>query len=299
MTFIITGANGFIGSCLTKRLIADKNEVYAIDLSFENDNIGESKYVHKIETNVKDIFKHIDKLPTGADSFFHLAWIGVNGPEKADPFIQCDNISIALNCARLASELNCKKFLCAGTIAERAVDSLEQLERVNGGMMYGSAKKCASIMIETLCKTIGLQFVWMQFSNIFGPTNKTGNLVDYALKEILNDKEAKFGPALQPYDFIYVDDLIEAVYRLGTMKTTRSFYFIGSSQPRVLKDYLLEIGDKTNKKELIKIGLRPDDGIKYSFDMFDTSSLEQEIGKYVEKTFSERIGYTIKQYLKK
>ena len=55
----------------------------------------------------------------------------------------------------------------------------------------------------------------MQFSNIYGVGNKTGNLVSYTLGELMAGKEAAFGPALQPYDFIYVDDLIEAVYRLG------------------------------------------------------------------------------------
>jgi nucleoside-diphosphate-sugar epimerase len=55
----------------------------------------------------------------------------------------------------------------------------------------------------------------MQFSNIYGIGNNTGNLVSYTLGELILNKEANFGPALQPYDFIYVDDLIEAVYRLG------------------------------------------------------------------------------------
>ena len=49
----------------------------------------------------------------------------------------------------------------------------------------------------------------MQFSNIYGVGNKTGNLVSYTLGELMAGKEATFGPALQPYDFIYVDDLIE------------------------------------------------------------------------------------------
>ena len=43
----------------------------------------------------------------------------------------------------------------------------------------------------------------MQFSNIYGPDNKTGNLVSYTIDELRNGNEALFGPALQPYDFIF------------------------------------------------------------------------------------------------
>ena len=117
-------------------------------------------------------------------------------------------------------------------------------------------------MVETFCKYIGLDFVWMQFSNIYGPENKTGNLISYTIGELEKGNEALFGPALQPYDFIFVEDLIEAVLRLGENKTSRNSYFIGSGEPRILKDYLLEIGEQYGKKELIKVGVRQDDGIK-------------------------------------
>ena len=42
----------------------------------------------------------------------------------------------------------------------------------------------------------------MQFSNIYGAQNKTGNLISYTLGEILSGREALFGSASQPYDFI-------------------------------------------------------------------------------------------------
>ena len=54
----------------------------------------------------------------------------------------------------------------------------------------------------------------MQFSNIYGVGNKTGNLVSYTLGELMAGKEAAFGPALQPYDFIYVDDFSCAIESL-------------------------------------------------------------------------------------
>lgn len=203
---------------------------------------------------------------------------------------------MTINCAEVAKQVNCKKFLCSGTIAERNIESLHNLDKTGAGMFYGASKYSTHIMLETYCKNIGLNFVWMQFSNIYGPSNKTGNLVSYTLTQILDNKEATFGPAKEPYDFIFVNDLINAVYLLGIKETKYNFYFIGSGTPRLLKDYLLEIGRIANKEELIKIGVRDDDGIRYDYSMFDITNLKNDIGDYVSMPFDEAIKYTIENY---
>ena len=55
-------------------------------------------------------------------------------------------------------------------------------------MMYGVAKHACRLIVEDYCKNIGLPFVWMQFSNIYGIGNKTGNLVSYTLSELMAGK---------------------------------------------------------------------------------------------------------------
>lgn len=294
---IVTGANGFIGSCLISKLIDEGIKVIAIDISFTNSKLPESDYITKIETNMTNIEELCEIIPEKSyDAFYHLAWAGVNGQDKADPLIQLNNAKITINCAQIASRKKCKKLLCAGTIAERNVESLPNLSSVGGGMMYGTAKYTTRLMLETYCKNIGLDYVWMQFSNIYGPNNKTGNLVSYTIGELIKGNEATFGPALQPYDFIYIDDLIEAILRLGKSKTNKNIYFIGSGEPKILKEYLYEIGRIYGKEELIKVGIRPDDGIVYTLDMFDVTSLKNDIGNYISKSFSEGIKYTLENY---
>lgn len=294
---IITGANGFIGSSLIKKMIQHDVSVVALDISFANSRLPDHERITPVEVNLDDTAKLLAAIPGGEyDAMYHFAWQGVNGADKADPSVQLKNCQMTIHCATVAKKLNCKKFLCAGTIAEWSVNSLPHLERVSGGMMYGVAKHCTHLMVENYCKYIGLDFIWMQFSNIYGPNNKTGNLVSYTIGELHKGHEATFGPAMQPYDFIYVEDLIEAVFRLGEKHTASNFYFIGSGEPRVLKDYLLEIGRAYGTEEKIKIGVRPDDGIVYTMDMFDTTRLRADIGEYVKKSFSEGIRYTIDSY---
>lgn len=294
---IVTGANGFLGSRLIDKLIRKGVHVVALDISFMNSKLPESNLIDKIETGLDSEKNIADSISNAEyDAFYHFAWAGVNGPRKTNPVVQLKNIEITINCATVAKKIGCKKFLCAGTVAERAVESLEYLDRTSGGMMYGVAKHCTHLILETYCKNIGLNFIWMQFSNIYGPDNKTGNLISYTIAELKNGNEATFGPAMQPYDFIYADDLIDAVIKLGENSTERSCYFIGSGEPRLLKDYLMEVGKICGREDLIKIGARADDGIRYNIQMFDTQPLRKAIGDYVTMSFSDGIKLTVENY---
>lgn len=289
---IVTGGNGFIGSSLIKKLVANGIKVVAVDITFQGERLPDSELITKIESCVDASL--VEKLPVEEyDVFYHLAWKGVNGADKANPSVQLANIQMAIDCVDICKKLNVKKYLCAGTVAENATFSLPNLEKTSGGMMYGVAKHACRLILEDYCKNIGQQFVWMQFSNIYGVGNKTGNLVSYTLGELMTGNEATFGPALQPYDFIYVDDLIEAVYRLGEKETNKAFYYIGSGSPRQLKEYLLRIGELAGYADKVGIGIRPDDGIKYSMDMFCNDDLVDAIGEYASTDFDNGINKTI------
>ena len=293
-SIIVSGANGFLGSALVDRFFKDGYRIYAI-VKDESEDV--SRIVGKAEIIYSGLCDSAleGKLQSAQGAiFYHFAWQGVNGEDKSNIFVQQNNITMALKCATLAKKLECKKFLCAGTVAENAAESIPALNKVAGGVFYGVAKRCAHMLLETYCKNIGLDLVWMQFSNIYGPRNKTGNLISYTLDCLDRNEYATFGPANQPYDFIYVDDLIEAVYRLGIMCTSRNFYFIGSGEPRILKEYLIEIGKAVDRANLIDIGVRPDDGIKYDFKMFDVAPLIADIGEYVKMPFKDGIASTIK-----
>ncbi len=291
---IITGANGFIGSSLIKKLVEKGTKVLAIDVSFTPSHMPKSDIVTTVETFITDSEDLITKIPRGEyDAFYHFAWAGVNGAIKADPIAQIKNIEMASVCMKVCKQLDCKKFLCAGTIAEQAVNSLPSLEKTSGGMMYGVAKHCTHLILDNFSKNIGQQFVWMQLSNIYGPGNLTGNLVSYTLEELFAGNSPSFGPANQPYDFVCVDDTIEAIVRLGEIDTKKNFYYIGSGTPRLLKEYLLTIGNALGCPEQIGIGKRQDDGIRYSKDMFDVTDIKTDIGEYITKSFEDGIKETI------
>lgn len=297
-SIIITGATGFIGGVLLDKFQSQGYKVYAI-VRKESDS---SRIEQKAEILVSD-GENWESLKgkinaAGDKIFYHLAWQGVNGSDKGDAEIQIDNIRAGIRVAKFANEIGCTKFLCAGSIAEEGLRSIQELDKAPVGLLYAAAKRSLRILLETYCKSVGLHFVWMQFSNVYGAENRTGNIIGYTLENILSDKEACFGPAQQPYDLISVNDLAEAAYRLGVKDTKRNYYFIGSGTPRKLEGYLRKIGEIAGKDEFIKIGVKPDDGIRYSWDMFDNTLLEEEIGEYITESFEKAVQITIQNWNK-
>lgn len=292
---IVAGANGFLGSALIERFMNEDVHIWALSRR-NTENICANKNITWIEENSS--MNSSDSFPQTVDFdlFYNFAWQGVNGPDKGNYAVQSNNILLTLHYAELARSLGCKKYLCAGTIAERAVESLDALRNVPAGMMYSAAKACSYIMLEAYCKNVGLDFVWMQIPNIYGPRNKTGNLISYTIEQLKKGEPATFGPAQQPYDFLYVDDLVEAIYRLGMRPTEHHSYYIGSGTPRILEEYLRAVGDIYGSPDLIHIGEREDDGIRYRYDMLDASSIFTTIGNYISDTFENHIKYTIDHY---
>ena len=48
----------------------------------------------------------------GFDAFYHLAWEGTLGANRADYNMQLKNVAYAIEAAKAAAALQCKKFIC-------------------------------------------------------------------------------------------------------------------------------------------------------------------------------------------
>ncbi len=294
---IVSGANGFIGKWLVKEFVEAGIEVYALVRNEENYFIKNDN-VHFICCDMKNVVNIVEQLKNKRiDTFFHLAWEGSTGDKRADYKIQLSNVQYSCEAMQVAKLIGCKRFLAAGTITERIVDEAIQNGRVPTNLIYGICKKTTHNILITLSTQIGIELIWMQFSNVFGPGNRTGNLISYTLSTIQKGEQPEYSSATQPYDFIYIKDLVRAIMLLGqNEKLSHNQYFLGSGQSRVLREYLLDIPRALGLDIEMGIGQRADDGIKYQKEWFLTDGLTMDTGFKTTYSFEEAIRETYRNW---
>lgn len=291
---IITGSNGFIGKWLVKKMVAEGLEVIAV-VRNEHSDIRDLPKSSQIKIVYQEM-AHIDRLledvdATASDTFYHLAWTGSCGALRQDYKVQLTNVIESCKALEVANKLGCKRFMQAGTITEQLVKETQVALSCN--FIYGLCKEMLHRLIAMKCETMPIEYVWMQFSNVYGPLNRSGNMIYYALSEMNEGRVPTFSKGETWYDFIYIKDLVKALYLLGESPvSSNKSYFIGSGEPRKLKAYLASIDEAFTEGHL-NIGGREEEGITYSKAWFDTSLLQKEIGFHADYPFERGIKETI------
>ena len=288
---ILTGVTGFVGKWLIKTLLEADVDVTVI---VRNKSRIDTNVVNQIHIYECEYYNYESlKIPVQKyDVFFHLAWEGSTGVRRSDYELQMKNIIYSVKAFEVAEQLHCEKFLCAGTVSENITNQIYKLEIISQNMIYALAKKMTYDLLNIVSQNSSLKLVWMQFSNIYGPGNKSGNLISYTFRELMNGKVPKFGPALQPYNFIYIADLIQAICCLEKAVLADNRYFLGSGEVMLLKDYLIQIPAILGINCEMGIGERPDDGVIFEQDWFDITTLKQETTFQEKYTFNEGIRET-------
>lgn len=292
---IITGANGFVGYWLINELHKHNVEVVAIIKDCKEDISNIIRF-----NNIKIVFcdmANIKQLPNMLssneyDAFYHLAWASAGGKGRTDFSLQLKNVEHACNAVSVAKELGCKKILFAGTVTENLAFNINNSPYKSQNNIYGICKHTARCIVDIECNRLGMEYTWMQFSNLFGPYSINGNIVGYTIENILKNKDALFGPADQIYDLLYIEDLAYAAYLIGE-SGKKNFYYLGSGNPHILSHYLIRIGQLCKKEKNIKIGSLKDDGTRYSPDWFEIKALKEDTGFKPKYTFDEGVLKTI------
>jgi nucleoside-diphosphate-sugar epimerase len=129
-----------------------------------------------------------------------------------------------------------------------------------------------------LSKKVRLDVTWCMFCQPIGRYIKLNQLMAYLVQELQEGRRPKFGTAENPFDMIVVADLAEALYLAGVTPLKDKKYYIGSGQPRQLKEYLKRAGELVAPDTELIFGERADDGLKFSYEWLDSETFMAETG---------------------
>lgn len=292
---VVTGANGFIGMELCKKLDEENVITYAILRSEEkySEELKRLKLIKPIFCDMNEIEFLSQKINDRSfDAFFHLAWSGVSGAARGDYVEQLNSIKWTLDSIVAAQKLECMKFIGAGTLAEFDSFNYCLCDKSSPNLVscYGTSKIAAHFMSKALCNNLEIDHLWAYISNTYGENDRSSNFINYASKLILSaDEDAKFTSGEQYYDFVHVSDVANGLYQIGNSGISSCAYYIGSEHPKKLKEFIIELRNILNPKKELLLGAIPFNGISAPIETFSCAKLNRDTEYHAKVSFSDGI----------
>ncbi|MBR0090692.1 MAG: NAD(P)-dependent oxidoreductase [Lachnospiraceae bacterium] len=289
-TAVITGANGFIGSNLVGELLNNNYKVYALCHNKNSINIIKDERCVIISCELENISQLKELIPMGeAEVMFHFAWIGSAGNLRADTKVQLQNAQRTIDCLKVAKDIGCKKFLCAGTIMEHETiaAAYTQGNRPGPGYIYGSGKLVAHTMCMSIAAQIGIDLIWPEITNAYGVGERSARLINTTIQQCIRGESPRFTSGTQKYDFVYIDDVVRALRLISEKGKPFHEYLIGSGKARALREFLLEMKEAIAPHLDFVFGDIPFTGIDLPPEKFDTSHTEIDTGFKASVSFAE------------
>ena len=246
----IIGGAGFIGTNIMKRLgpayefkIFDNGFNPSGHLDFENLEIGTASH-----DELKDLL-------TGSDVVINLA-----GHTRVLESIENPNLSFTYNVKgffdvlMVSKELGIKKVINAssgGAIIGDATPPIDENFLPRPISPYGASKLCNEAFASAFAGSYGMNVINLRFSNVYGKycRNKDSAVAKFIKKIVNKEKIQVYGDGNQTRDFLFVEDLVDALECCLIKDDLSGVFQLGSGIPTSVNE-LLEKLTKVSRTNL-------------------------------------------------
>jgi nucleoside-diphosphate-sugar epimerase len=238
---IVTGASGFVGANLVKKIM-NKNEIYIFTRK-ESDTWRLNDI--KSEINVQTInFENKNKIQSVVnkikpDYVFHLATYGGYPFQQDVKTIVDSNVHNSINLMQVLSEYGrLEKFINIGSSSEYGPKTkpMKEIDLASPIFPYGIAKLTQTNFAKYFFVKNGLPSVTLRLFSVYGPLEEPGRLIYDIMTSILRKNILKLASKKAKRDFIFVEDVIEAIEKTSkTPNIEGDIFNVGSG-----KEYSIE-----------------------------------------------------------
>ncbi|MDA0194139.1 MAG: NAD-dependent epimerase [Bacteroidetes bacterium] len=270
---LVTGAAGFIGFHLSKRLCNDGYEVVGVDNlnDYYDVNLKKARLdlllpiqsfeFHKIDIGdrvaLPDLFEH-----KKFDYVVNLAAQAGVRYSLTNPFAYTEsNITGFLNILECCRHYPVEHLIYASSSSVYGGNTKMPFS-VNDNVdhplsLYAATKKANELMAHTYAHLYNIPTTGLRFFTVYGPWGRPDMALFLFTKAIIEGKPIRvFNHGKMKRDFTYIDDIIEGVVRLITTKPGSAkiipyaLYNIGNNQPVALMEFIEKIEASLNKKAI-------------------------------------------------
>jgi len=241
---LITGGLGMIGSTLAHKLVPLGAQVTLVDACIEpfGANLFNIETIrNQVTVNIADIRdkEAIKWLVRGQDIVFNLAGQVSHNDSIENPFLDADinyfgHLNVAENLRKfnpLAVVVFSGSRLQFGRIEYNPVDEKHPL---NPRTPYALHKTAAENMYRFYYEMYGIPYIVFRIANPYGPRSQMKHskycMINWFLRQAMENKTiTMFGDGEQVRDYIYVDDLADAMLLAAVTPACRAQTFnVGS-----------------------------------------------------------------------
>jgi UDP-glucuronate 4-epimerase len=326
---LVTGAAGFIGFHLSKRLLARGDEVVGLDnLNDYYDVILKKARLAQLEDyqNFRFIQLDIANREDIAELFTQAKFNDVvNLAAQAgirysiqNPYTYVDsNLVGFVNLLEGCRHHNIEHFVFASSSSVYGLNTKMPFSvhhNVDHPIsLYAATKKANELMAHTYAHLYGLPTTGLRFFTVYGPWGRPDMAYFKFTKAIIENKPIDvYNYGKMRRDFTYIDDIIEGVVRVldkipapnptwsgdspdpSSSPAPYRLYNIGNNNPVELMHYI-EVLEKTLGKEAEK-NMLPIQAGDVSATYADIEDLEKEVGFKPKTTIEEGIEHFIEWY---
>ncbi len=252
--YLITGANGFIGKHIVKKLSLCGFQLKTIVREGSDTSFLKKNNIKIIET--KNLFQESrewwEDILVDVDILFHLAWY-VNPKDYLDSYQNIECLIGTIKIAKIASERNVKKFIGLGTCFEYE-ESLKDLtvdSPLNPKTLYAATKVSTYYILLNLLKFSNTKFLWCRLFYLYGDGEKSGRLVPYIINNLKKNKYVELKTPNNIIDYLDVEKAAEQIIR-ASLSDQEGSINICSGIGISVREFALSLALNYKKTHLIK-----------------------------------------------
>lgn len=260
---LITGATGFIGSHLVQRLIGEKLEVGIIKREYSDvwrikgllDKTATYDVDLRDAQGVSNAVSHFRP-----DVIFHLAtYYAVDHKPQEIPLMVDTNVLGTINLLEASKESMVKLFVNTSScfVYQESKDKLRENADLSPLNLYALTKIQAEQACAFYAEKYDLRAITFRLFPPYGPVDHERRLIPYAIKSLLEGEKPKMTTGKQRWDFVYVDDIVDAYFKvlsISELPQKHEIFNIGTGNAVSIREVVSRI------REIIGTELEPDWG---------------------------------------